>query len=330
MHVLVTGGAGRVGRRLIGDLLARGDAVTSFDLAESPLQHPRLRHVTGTFDDPAASSTAVEGADVVVHAGAYMSWLASDMRRLHEANVTGTFVLLRAAAQAKVRRFVFASSGEVYPETAPIFMPITEDHPTQPRSVYGLTKLLGEKMVAFFARTTGMETVVLRFSHTQDAAELLDPDSFFSGPRFYLRARIRQQASFGNQAIVEALKPHDDGTEKLLISRGIDGTVFRMPITDTRDIVAGVIAAVDSPNAVGRTLNLGTEEAIAFDVAVAHLQAVTGLPAVDVRLPIPAVDYVTCRKAAIEVLGLRPSWTFAAMVEDAAWTARLNAGGSAG
>jgi len=99
--------------------------------------------------------------------------------------------------------------------------------------------------VAFFARTTGMETVVLRFSHTQDASELLDPDSFFSGPRFYLRARIRQQAAFGNSAVVEALKPHDDGTEKLLISRGQDGTVFRMPITDTRDIVDGLIAALD-------------------------------------------------------------------------------------
>jgi UDP-glucose 4-epimerase len=323
MQVLVTGGAGRVGRRLIGDLLARGDAVTSFDIATSPLEHPRLRHVTGTFDDSAASAAAVGGADVVVHAGAYMSWVASDAQRLHDANVTGTFVLLRAAAQANVRRFVFASSGEVYPETAPVSLPIAEDHPTQPRSVYGLTKLLGEEMVAYFARTTGMETVVLRFSHTQDATELLDPDSFFSGPRFYLRARIRQQTAFGNSAVVDALKPHDDGTEKLLVSRGRDGTVFRMPITDTRDLVAGIIAAIDSPNAVGRTLNLGTEEAIAFDEAVAHLQAVTGLPIVDVRLPVAAVDYVTCRKAAIEALGVRPRWTFAAMVEDAAWTARL-------
>lgn len=330
MHVLVTGGAGRVGRRLVGDLLARGDVVTSFDRVTSPLEHACLKHVTGTLNDPSACAAAVDGADVVVHTGAHMSWVASDAQILHEANVTGTFVLLRAASQAKVRRFVFASSGEVYPETAPDFLPITEDHQTRPRSLYGLTKLLGEQMVDFFARTTAMETVILRFSHTQDATELLDPDSFFSGPRFYLRARIRQQAAFGNTAVVDALKPHDDGTEKLLISRGSDGTVFRMPITDTRDLVAGVVAALDSSNAVGMVLNLGTEEAIAFDDAVAHLKAVTGLPVVDVRLPVAAVNYVTCRKAAIEALGVRPRWTFAAMVEDAAWAARLKAGGSAG
>ena len=317
MQVLVTGGAGRVGRRLMSELLARGDSVTSFDMVAAPLQHDRLRQVVGTFDDAAACADAVQGADVVVHAGAYMSWVAADARRLHDANVTGTAELLAAAARAKVQRFVFASSGEVYPETAPVFQPITEEHPTHPRSLYGLTKLLGEEMVAFHARVTGLETVVLRFSHTQDATELLDPESFFSGPRFYLRPRIRQQAAFGNTAVVDALRPYDDGTEKLLVSRGRDGTVFRMPITDTRDLVGGILAAIDSPRAAGLTLNLGTEEAIAFDEAVAILHEATGLPVVDVTLPVPAVDYVTCRKASIAALGYRPRWTFRAMVEDA-------------
>lgn len=325
MQVLVTGGAGRVGRRLVAELLARGDTVTSFDRLAAPLQHARLRHVVGTFDDEAACADAVRGAEVVVHAGAYMSWVADDARRLHDANVTGTAALLAASARAKVRRFVFASSGEVYPETAPVFQPITEEHPTRPRSLYGLTKLLGEEMVAFYARTTVLETVVLRFSHTQDATELLDPESFFSGPRFYLRPRIRQQAAFGNAAVVAALTPHDDGTEKLLVSRGRDGTVFRMPITDTRDLVGGILAAVDSPRATGLTLNLGTEEAIAFDEAVAILHEATGLPVVDVTLPVPAVDYVTCRKASIAALGYRPRWTFRAMVADALATRRAAA-----
>ena len=317
MHILVTGGAGRVGRRLIPHLLARGDSVACLDLAQLPLEHPALTQVTGAFDDEAAVARAMAGAEAVVHIGAYMSWIAADVPKLYAANVTGTWTVLRAATAAKARRFVFASSGEVYPETRPKVLPIAEDHPTEPTSAYGITKLIGEDMVAFLARSTGLETVVLRFSHTQDADELLDPESFFSGPRFYLRARIRQQQAFGNTAVVDALRPHDDGREKLLISRGRDGTVFRMPITDTRDIVAGLIAALDSPAAVGRTLNLGTEEAIAFDVAVTHLQRATGLPVVDVTLPIPAVDYTTSRRAAIDTLGVAPAWTFARMVEDA-------------
>ena len=317
MHVLVTGGAGRVGRTLVPALLERGHTVTTLDLGRLDRDLPGLTQVQGAFDDAAAVARAMEGAQAVLHIGAFMSWLASDTEKLYAANVTGTWTILRAAAAAKVRRFVFASSGEVYPETKPKKQPIAEDHPTEPGSVYGLTKLLGEEMVAFFARSAGIETVVLRFSHTQDARELLDPQSFFSGPRFYLRARIRQQEAFGNAPVVAALKPHDDGTEKLLISRGRDGTVFRMPITDTRDIVAGLIASLEVPGAAGHTLNLGTQESIGFDEAVAILHRATGLPVVDVVLPVPAMNYQTSREAAIAVLGVAPQWTFAKMVEDA-------------
>ena len=318
MNVFVTGGAGRIGSQVIADLVARSDHVTSFDLCEVRRPHPHVTAVLGTFDDTQAVAQAMEHADAVLHLGAMMSWVAADTPRMFAANVTGTHTLLQAARSRRIRKFVFASSGEVYPETRPLYLPLDESHPTQPTSAYGLTKLLGEEMVQFFARAHGLATVILRFSHTQDAAELLDPGSFFSGPRFFLRPRIRQQDAFGNTAVAEVLRAHDDGTEKHLISRGQDGTLFRMPITDTRDIAAGVVAALDSDRACGQVLNLGTEGATRIDHAVALLQRHTGLPAVDVTLPIPAVNYETSRARAIEVLGIQPQWTFARMVEDAA------------
>src|SRR5690606_28085435 len=107
-------------------------------------------------------------------------------------NVRGTFNLLRAASKAGVGRFVFASSGEVYPELNSVYLPIDEAHPTHPTSMYGLSKLLGEEMVQNFARRTGLPYAILRFSHTQSAEELFDPNSFFSGPRFYVNAKLRQ------------------------------------------------------------------------------------------------------------------------------------------
>src|SRR3546814_2447419 len=101
-----------------------------------------------------------------------MSWRKEDVDRLHRANVDGTRSVLEAAAAAGARRFVFASSGEVYPENVPAYPPIDEAHPLTPRSPYGATKLLGEELVRFFARTTAMEKGTLRFDHTHDAEGL--------------------------------------------------------------------------------------------------------------------------------------------------------------
>lgn len=317
MKVLVTGAAGRVGRQVARRLLARGDDVVNFDLHPSAQAHPRLTDVIGGFDDVNAAERACASVDAVLHLGAFMSWLPKDAPGVYAANVTGTRVLLEKAAGAGVKRFVFASSGEVYPETQPQYMPLDESHPTRPTSLYGLTKLLGEELVQFHQRIGSFETVILRFSHTQDASELLDPQSFFSGPRFYLRSKIRQQEGFGNLRAVEALSKFDDGSEKLYVARGEDGTVYRMPITDTRDIVEGVLRALDAPRAAGQLMNLGTEEAIAFDQAVAILHQASGLPVVEVCLPGAAMNYSTSRSRAIELLDFRPAWTFAKMVGDA-------------
>lgn len=316
--ILVTGSAGRVGSRVARELLAAGYRVTGFDLRASGIDHPAFRELLGGFDDRAAAREAVQGTDAILHLGAFMSWLPADRDKLFQANVEGTRVLLEEAAAVRPKRLVFASSGEVYPENVPDYQPIDEDHPLKPRSPYGLSKLLGEEIVRFFERTSGVPATILRFSHTQDAGELLDPGSFFSGPRFFLKPKIRQQEGFGNAAAVAALRAIDDGSEALLLSRNEAGRPFRMHITDTRDMVAGILLALSDERAAGRTYNLGATEPVDFAVALPMMAQLTGLPLKTIDLPGAGVFYETSNARIRTELGFEPQWTFERMIGEAA------------
>ncbi|TKT79150.1 NAD(P)-dependent oxidoreductase [Aquamicrobium sp. LC103] len=318
MTILVTGSAGRIGSAVVKALLARGETVRGFDLRESGLAHPSYSEVVGAFDDRAKCEIATAGAGAVLHLGAFMSWRAEDRDRLFAANVEGTRRILEAAASAGTRRLVFASSGEVYPENVPDYLPVDEEHPFRPNSAYGLTKLLGEELVRFHERTGSMETVILRFSHTQDAEELLDPDSFFSGPRFFLRPRIRQQEAFGNRAVADVLRAADPGREAHILARNENGRPFKMHVTDTRDMVQGILLALDHPDAAGQAFNLGATEPVDFEALLRDMGEITGLPVVTVDLPGAGVWYHTSNQKIRAALGFNPEWTIDRMLKDAA------------
>jgi UDP-glucose 4-epimerase len=318
MTILVTGSAGRVGSKVVQRLLDDGKTVTGFDLRASDIVHPRFREVVGAFDDRTAAAAATEGATAILHLGAFMSWLPGDADKLHRANVDGTRILLEQASYAKPERVIFASSGEVYPENVPDYLPVDENHPLKPRSPYGLTKFLGEEIVRFVERVSGIPATILRFSHTQDAAELLDPASFFSGPRFFLHPKIRQQESFGNTAAVERLKAIDNGRESLVISRNENGRPFKMHITDTRDMIEGILLALSSSKAAGSTYNLGATAPVDFAEAVTLMAKLTGLPLKIVDLPGSGVFYETSNARIRTELGFEPKWTIERMIAEAA------------
>lgn len=318
MRVAVTGAAGRVGRRLTGWLTGAGHEVVAIDLVGGDAAD-RVHPVVVDLGDVRALEAATEGADVVVHLAAAMSWRGEEHDFLRRVNVDGTWNVLSAALTNRVRRLVFASSGDVYPESAARFLPVDEHHPTEPTSVYGLTKLMGEEIVGNVSRRTGMETVVIRLPHTQEAAELLDPDSGFSGPRFFLQRKLEQQRALGNDqavAALEAIRPAGDLT--LLVSRGEDGTPFRMPISDARDTALGLGLAATVDGGVGEIIGIGPDEATSMDRLVPEMADLTGLPYVEVRLPVPAVNYHTSNAKARELLGFVPQWPMAEMVKEAA------------
>ncbi|MDW9589515.1 NAD-dependent epimerase/dehydratase family protein [Sinorhizobium meliloti] len=324
MKVLVTGSAGRVGAFVVRRLIAGGHQVRGFDLRSAGIEDGGFDEVIGAFDDREAAIRACEGTDAVLHLGAFMSWLASDRDKLFRANVEGTRIVLEAAAAAKVGRFVFASSGEVYPENKPEFQPITEDHPKKPLSPYGLTKLLGEELVTFQGRVSSMETVILRFSHTQNASELLDPESFFSGPRFFLRPKIEQQENVGNKAAADLLRAADPGRPALVLTRNEEGRPFRMHITDTRDMAQGVLLALTHQKAAGGIFNLGATETVDFAQILPVMAQMTGLPLLTVDLPGAGVWYHTSNQRIRETLGFEPDWPIMRMLDEAVaeWTIR--------
>jgi len=313
--VAVTGADGRIGRRVVGQLAEAGYRVRGLDRRPGSQQ---AEYIVGDMVDDDALASLVRGADVVVHLAALMSWNPADATAVFDANATATFRVLEAVRAAGGAEIILASSGEVYPEMAPAYLPIDEDHPRRPRSHYGMTKLLSEDMAWFYARSYDMPATVLRFPHTQEAAELLDPRSVFSGPRFFLRQKLEQQRRLGNAEAVELLQPHDDGTERLLLSRSGDGTPYQMPIGDSRDVAAGVVLAVSSPHARGQAIALGPAQPAAFDVVVGRMSELTGLEYVDVRLPGPAPHYSVDISRARRVLGYDPIYTVDRMLGEAA------------
>lgn len=313
--ILVTGSSGRVGRAVVAALRAKGRMVRGLDLRPSGTGGDEI---IGSLEDAARLAEATRGITDILHLGAFMSWAPTDRDLMFAVNVEGTRRLLDAASAAGVRRFVFASSGEVYPENRPEFLPVTEDHPLRPTSPYGLTKLLGEEMVRFHQRARSMETVILRFSHTQDASELLDEESFFSGPRFFLRPRIRQQESLGNTAVADLLRSKDIGTPAHVLARNQNGRPFRMHITDTRDMVSGILLALDHPDAAYGIFNLGGTEPADFSELLPRMAELTDLPVVAVDFPGDGVYYHTSNERIRNTLGFEAEWTIDRMLEEAA------------
>lgn len=317
-RVLVTGAAGRIGRHVVRALAGAGHAVTGLDRTDAPADVDGVAHVTRRLEELTADNTAFDDVDAVIHLGAFMSWADTDAPAMFDSNVAGTFRLLEAVARRGLRRFVFASTGEVYPENAPVYLPIDEHHPCLPTTHYGMTKQLGEDLVRFYGRKHQLPYVMLRFSHVQDAAELLDPHSFFSGPRFFLAERVAKERAAGNHELADALAKHaGDDEHTLLAATREDGVPARMCILDATDMAAAILLALESPRAVGETLGVGPDDPVDLAEFAREMGRRADLPVAEVTVPVTAANYWTLNARARELLGFRQSLSYDDMIDRA-------------
>lgn len=162
MKIIVTGGAGFLGSRVIRQLLAAQDAhssvvafdkIVSLDLVACPVADPRVESVTGNIGDPALL-TEVVGTDTVgvFHLAAVLSGGSEvDFDGSMAVNVDGTRALLEACrAGGTTPRFVFTSSLAVFGGEMPAVVP--ESMATRPESTYGAFKAIGELLVNEYSR----------------------------------------------------------------------------------------------------------------------------------------------------------------------------------
>jgi UDP-glucose 4-epimerase len=318
MQIAVTGTSGRIGTAVAEQLVERGHAVIGLDLVEPRERLAGVDHIVGDLGELPRSDPRLAGVEAVAHLGALMSWDDADAERLFAANATATLGLVRALEGSAARRFVLASSGEVYPENAPAYQPLDEHHPRTPTTWYGVSKVLAEDLVEFAGRKLGWDTVTLRFSHTQHPGEILDPDSFFSGPRFFASRRLRRERATGNVRVAEQLAPFEGDDSVLLAARREDGAPVRMGILAASDLARGVVLALEAATSGHEVIGLGPDHSTDLGEFARELAAAAGLGVVEVTLPVSAPSYVTSNARAREVLGFRPEVDQARFVELAA------------
>ncbi len=170
--VLVTGGAGLIGSHVADQLVARGagevrvlDNLVRGDrrnLAAAEASG-KVRFLEGDVRDRDAVALAVRGCDYVFHQAAIRITLCAEKpRECMDVLVQGAFNVFEAAAAAKVRKVVYASSASVY-GAAEEFPTTEKHHPYGNRTLYGAAKLMNEGIARSFRDMYGLPSVGLRY-----------------------------------------------------------------------------------------------------------------------------------------------------------------------
>ena len=167
MKILVTGGAGYIGSHVVYELIDQGHDVTIFDDMSLGLEEnidPRSIFVQGcTHSNSDLDSVLSLEFDGIIHLAAWKAAGESmtDPAKYAHNNLIGTINLLNACDRHGIKRFVFSSTSAVYGN--PEYIPIDENHPTEPISYYGETKLQVEKNLKWFSELKGIRFGVLRY-----------------------------------------------------------------------------------------------------------------------------------------------------------------------
>ncbi|BCV21836.1 NAD-dependent epimerase/dehydratase family protein [Moorella sp. Hama-1] len=165
MRILVTGGAGEVGRYLIRDLMGRGHMIRVVDRTSGfceGLKDGQVEPLMGSLEDKELMARVVEGVEAVIH----LAWSFSDAPLdVFGGDLVGHINLLEAAVAAGVRHFIYTSTATVYGRATT--QPVLEDHPCligeARKPLYALGKFVAEELCRLYYREHGLPVTIFRF-----------------------------------------------------------------------------------------------------------------------------------------------------------------------
>lgn len=286
--VLITGGAGFIGSSIATELTSRGVEVVVLDNLTSGfrINIEGMRSVRFEQKDirDADIGSMLEGVDTIFHLAASVGNKRSIDNPITDAeiNVIGTLRVLEAARKARVEKVVVSSSAGIYGELRTL--PVSEDHPAEPDSPYGASKLGAEKECLAFAKLFGMHVVCLRYFNVYGTRQRFD--------------------AYGNVIPIFASK----------MLRGEPITVYgngeqTRDFVNVRDVVQANIKAAATPGIRG-AFNVGSGTRITINQLIEQMSAAAGIrPVVHYGAPRPGdvLHSLADISAARRTFGFEPS-----------------------
>jgi UDP-glucose 4-epimerase len=234
MKIIVTGSSGQVGSCLVEHFSKEHEVI---GLDNRPCPFPAAAELSKEIDIAKTKDLGAyfKDADWIIHTAAQVSveWSLKDPIFDAENNVVGTVNVLWNAFTGEARNFLYISSAAVYGN--PVKVPLPEEHPTNPMSPYGASKLCGEKYALAFAAAYGLGATIVRPFNIYSSRA--DPKSPYSG----VITKFVKWAREGKPLLIEG-----------------DGKQTR-DFVHIADVVRFVDLVVKKPKAsIGRTFNCGT------------------------------------------------------------------------
>ena len=240
--VLVTGGAGFVGREVVRQLQLKGYAITVLDKADKPEDFKHFKYIKGNIQNAAKCVMASAGQDYIIHLAARPripdSFVNPD--DYFDDNVTGTRNILTAAHAVGIRKFVYASSSSIYGNNPAPHKPY---HKPDPLNYYAMTKLFGEHLCKQYKNMFDVNYNVLRFF------TVYGPEQPGCDDKGLMIAKFARLAHDG-----EPLTVHGDGE-------------FKRDYIHVSDVARGIIASMES-RVKSEVFNLGTGTNISVNSVV--------------------------------------------------------------
>jgi nucleoside-diphosphate-sugar epimerase len=293
---LITGGAGFIGSNMVRFLLEKGEEVRVLDNFETGKRGNltevagRIELIEGDIRNMNTVSKAVAGADVVYHLAALGSVPRSvkDPAKSHDVNVNGTLNMLIASRDAKVRRFIFASSSSVYGQSK--VLPQHEGLLLAPISPYGATKVTGEVYCGAFYETYGLQTISLRYYNVFGPRQ--DPTSQYAAAiPLFVSALLRNKSP----------TIFDDGQQ----SRGF---------TYVDNVLQANWLAAKAKDTHGEAANISTRNAVTVNTVVNTIRKLMGKESIKPVYALPRPGDIKHSLADVtrakEVIGYEPFVSF--------------------
>ena len=159
--VIVTGGAGFIGSHVVDTLIKQGIEVIILDNLSTGKKENINPKATFIKCDLTKDKPLFRDVDVVFHLAATPQVQYSMENPTDNNNIDSLINILELSKKSGVKRFIFSSSSSVYGN--PNYVPINENHPTNPLSPYALHKLVGEQYCKLYSEVYDLDTVCLRY-----------------------------------------------------------------------------------------------------------------------------------------------------------------------